>query len=103
MRVVERNGGIEVAGMRAKKTKNGTTFTFSGELSDAILKAEQELKEKENSQKREFLKWQRDNAVKTHENYEKRIKDLRDFIRLAKEELKKRQEAAGQKEGNNYE
>lgn len=93
-----------MAGMRAKKSKNGgTTFTFSGELSDAIETAEKELYEKTTSNKRIFLKWQRDNAVKAYENYEKRIKDLRNFIPLAKEELKKQQEAAGQKEENGHE
>lgn len=93
-----------MAGMRTKKSKGGgKTFTFSGELSDAIEAAERELREKENSQKRVFLKWQRDNAVKAYENYEKRIDDLQDFIPLAKEELKKRQEAVKAKEENENE
>lgn len=92
-----------MAGMRAKKTKNGTTFTFSGDLKDAIITAEKELSEKTNSQRRVFLKWQRDNAVKAYENYEKRIADLKGFIPLAKEELKKREEAAGKKEANGNE
>lgn len=92
-----------MTGMRTKKTKNGKTFTFSGDLKDAIVAAEKELSEKTNSQKRVFLKWQRDNAVKAHENYEKRIADLKDFIPLAKEELKKREEAAGKKEANGNE
>ena len=61
------------------------------------------MREKENSQKRVFLKWQRDNAVKAYENYEKRIDDLQDFIPLAKEELKKRQEAVKAKEENENE
>lgn len=92
-----------MAGMRAKKTKNGTTFTYSGDLKDAIVAAERELSEKANSQKRVFLKWQRDDAVKAQENYEKRIADLKDFIRLAKEELKKSEDAAGKKEANGNE
>lgn len=93
-----------MAGMRTKKSKDGrTTFTFSGGLSDAIETAERELREKENSQKRVFLKWQRDNAVKAYENYEKRIDDLQNFIPLAKEELEKRQEAAKAKEENENE
>lgn len=87
-----------MAGMRAKKSKGGTTFTFSGGLKDTLKAAEKELSEKTSSQKREFLKWQRDNAIKAYENYEKRIRDLRDFIPLAKEELKKREEAAGHEE-----
>lgn len=93
-----------MAGMRTKKSKGGgTTFVFTGGLSDAVKAAERELREKENSQKRVFLKWQRDNAVKAYENYEKRIDDLRDFIPLAKEELEKRQEAVKAKEENENE
>lgn len=100
----ERKRGANMAGMRTKKSKGGgKTFTFSGGLSDAIEAAERELREKENSQKRVFLKWQRDNAVKAYENYEKRIDDLQDFIPLAKEELKKRQEAVKAKEENENE
>lgn len=36
-----------MAGMRAVHKKNGTTFKFSGDLKEAIEKAEKELKEKE--------------------------------------------------------
>lgn len=36
-----------MAGMRALHKKNGITFKYSGELKEAIEKAEKELKEKE--------------------------------------------------------
>lgn len=85
-----------MAGMRTKRTKGKITYTISGDLRECVEKAEKELKEKQESQERTFLKWQRDKAVKALETYEKRIADLKDFIPLAKEELKKREEAAGQ-------
>lgn len=84
-----------MAGVRAKKTKNGITYTFSGELKECLEKARKELQEKTASQERVFLRWQKDKALKAYENYEKRIKELRDFIPLAEKELKKREEAAG--------
>ncbi len=36
-----------------------------------------------------FLKWQYDNARKAFEKYNRRLEDLKDFIKLAKEELAK--------------
>ena len=59
------------------------------------LKAEKELKEKEGTTQWLFLKWQYDNARKAFEKYNRRLEDLKDFIKLAKEELAKREEAAG--------
>ena len=60
-----------------------------------ILMAEKELKEKEGTTQWLFLKWQYDNARKAFEKYNRRLEDLKDFIKLAKEELAKREEAAG--------
>lgn len=82
-----------MAGMRAKHQKGGkVTYTFTGDLAECIEKAEKELHEKRGSQQRVFLKWQRDNAVKAYETYERRIEDLKDFVELGKKELKERQE-----------
>ena len=64
-----------MAGMRAVHKKDGTTFKFSGDLREAIEKAEKELKEKDG----------------TLETYNRRLKDLHDFIRLGKEELEKKE------------
>lgn len=86
-----------MAGMRAVHKKDGTTYKFTGDLKESIEKAEKELQEKRGSQQRVFLQWQRDNAVKAYESYERRIVDLQDFVKLGKEELKKRQE--GQQDG----
>ena len=69
--------------------KNGTTFKYSGDLKETIEKAEKELKEKEGTTQWLFLKWQYDNARKAFEKYNRRLEDLKDFIKLAKEELAK--------------
>lgn len=86
-----------MAGMRAVHKKNGTTFKYSGDLKETIEKAEKELKEKEGTTQWLFLKWQYDNARKAFEKYNRRLEDLKDFIKLAKEELAKREEAAPDK------
>lgn len=83
-----------MAGMRAVHKKNGTTFKYSGDLKETIEKAEKELKEKDGTTQWLFLKWQYDNARKAFEKYNRRLEDLKDFIKLAKEELAKREEAA---------
>lgn len=88
-----------MAGMRAVHKKNGTTFKFTGDLKEAVEKAEKELKEKDGTTKWLFLKWQYENAKKALDSYNRRLRDLRDFIRLGKEELeKKKQEEAGHEE-----
>jgi hypothetical protein len=82
-----------VAGMRSKKKKGGgTTYTYSGDLAECIEKSEKELKEKRGSQQQLFLLWQYQNAKKAYDNFNKRIDDLENFIRLGKEELKRRKE-----------
>jgi len=73
-----------MAGMRAVHKKNGTTFKYSGDLKETIEKAEKELKEKEGTTQWLFLKWQYDNARKAFEKYNRRLEDLKDFIKLAK-------------------
>lgn len=78
-----------MAGMRAIHKKSGTTFKYTGDLKEALEKAEKELKEKDGTTQYVFLKWQYDNAKKALNAYNRRVDDLRDFIRLAKEELEK--------------
>ena len=73
-----------MAGMRAVHKKNGTTFKYSGDLKETIEKAEKELKEKDGTTQWLFLKWQYDNARKAFEKYNRRLEDLKDFIKLAK-------------------
>lgn len=87
-----------MAGMTARHTKKGTSFTYRGDLRECIEKAEKELREKENSTQWLFLKWQYDNAKKALDTYNRRVRDLKDFIRLGKEKLEeqKAEEAAGE-------
>ena len=80
-----------MAVMRAVHKKSGTTFKYSGDLEKAVEKAEKELKEKDGTERHAFLKWQYDNAKKALETYNRRLEDLRDFIRLGKEELEKKE------------
>lgn len=80
-----------MAGMRAKHQKSGkVTYTFSGDLAESIRKARKELRQKEESEERNFLKWQYEKAKKAYETYERRIDDLQGFIRLGTEELERR-------------
>lgn len=80
-----------MAGMRAKHQKSGkVTYTFSGDLAESIQKARKELRQKEESEERNFLKWQYEKAKKAYETYERRIDDLQGFIRLGTEELERR-------------
>lgn len=78
-------------GMKAKRTKNRVTYSFTGELQDALEAARKELDKKVQAQERVFLQWQFDKAKKARDTYEKRIEDLQGFIRLAEKELAKKE------------
>ena len=71
--------------MRVFNKGNVIKFQYSGDLCDAIKKAEKELERKKNSPDRDFLQWQKQRAVKAADSYEQRISDLEEFIRLGKE------------------
>lgn len=76
-------------GFSIRKTKSKRTFTYTGDLQKAIEQAEKELAERQGSQERIFLLWQYERAKKAYEKYEERIKDVSDFVGLAKRELEK--------------
>ncbi len=77
-----------------KHIKNGRRFTYSGDLREAIDKAEKELREKEeNFTKRSFLLWTYQRAKKELEAWDRRIDDLHAFIKVAREELSKQEES----------
>jgi hypothetical protein len=82
------------AGMTAKHRKGGVTYTISGGLAVAIEKSKKELEKKQDSQERMFLKWQYEKSKRAYETYEKRIKDLEEFIPFAEEKLKEKEEKA---------
>ena len=60
-------------------------------MAESIQKARKELRQKEESEERNFLKWQYEKAKKAYETYERRIDDLQGFIRLGTEELERRE------------
>lgn len=74
------------AKMTTKRTKEKITYQFTGSLQEAVKSAEEELKKKSESQERVFLKWQYEKAKRAYEAYERRIKDLKGFIKLAEEQ-----------------
>ena len=76
-------------GFSIRKTKSKRTFTYTGDLQKAIEQAEKELAERQGSQERVSLLWQYERAKKAYEKYEERIKDVSDFVGLAKRELEK--------------
>lgn len=78
-------------GMTAKHQKSGKViYSISGDLEECIKKARKELRQKEDSEERTFLRWQYEKAKKAHESYERRIEDLKGFIKLGTEEIEKR-------------
>ena len=81
--------------VRGNKRVNLKEFRKENNTRPLSFASEKELKEKEGTTQWLFLKWQYDNARKAFEKYNRRLKDLKDFIKLAKEELAKREEAAG--------
>lgn len=82
--------------MRATHKKQGqtvnTTFHYSGDLTAEVEKARKELEKKEGSREQEFLTWQYERAKKAIQQYNGRINDLRDFIKLADEKLREQDE-----------
>ena len=79
-----------------RKTKTERRMTYSGDLKEVIKKAKKELYEKENSPKRQYLKWKYEDAKKENERWEERIKDLRDFIEIAKAHIEQGKEGQSQ-------
>lgn len=76
-----------------KKTKRERRMTYSGDLKEVIKRAKKELKEKQESPKRQYLEWKYKEAKKEHERWEERIKDLRDFISIAEERVEKEEKS----------
>lgn len=74
-----------------KKT-GSKSFTYKGDLRETIEKAKEELKKKESDKKRDFLLWQYQKAKKEFDAYEQRISDLKAFIPVAENHLRKEAE-----------
>lgn len=89
---------MKKAKMTTKRAKNRITYQFTGSLEAAEENAKEELKQKSESQERVFLKWQYDKAKKAYEAYERRIADLKEFIRLVEEEKQKKRETESEEQ-----
>lgn len=90
-----------MAGFTTKHKKDRVSYTYSGDLREYIAKAEKELETKQGSQESMFLLWQYQRAKKALDTYNKRLEDLKGFIRTAKAEVeRKEQEAAGNEKDN---
>lgn len=74
---------------RITHTKTMRKMSYSGDLKEAIRKAETELKKRAESKEEAHLRWQYQKAKKELDTYARRTDDLTDFIRIAKEHLEK--------------
>lgn len=77
------------ASYKIRETKNMRHFTYSGNLEDAIEKAERDLqKEKENKEIAQWY-WLYEKAKKAISAHNKKIASIEAFIRCAEEEQEK--------------
>ena len=77
------------ASYKIRETKNMRHFTYSGNLEDAIEKAERDLqKEKENKEIAQWY-WLHEKAKKAISAHNKKIANIEAFIRCAEEEQEK--------------
>lgn len=77
------------ASYKIRETKNMRHFTYSGNLEDAIEKAERDLqKEKENKEIAQWY-WLYEKAQKAISAHNKKIANIEAFIRCAEEEQEK--------------
>ena len=77
------------------KPSQGNMFYNGQDVGDETFDRK-ELRQKEDSEERTFLRWQYEKAKKPYETYERRITDLQGFIKLGTEELEKRRIAKQQ-------
>lgn len=77
--------------MRATRSKGAVTYHFRGDLKTEISKCEKELEKLRNSSERSFIVWQYDKAKKERDSYERRIDDLENFIRLARQKIENKE------------
>ena len=77
---------------RIKETKHNRQFTYSGDLAEAIKKAEKDLEAERNNKDMQHWEWlykKAKAAITTHEN---KIDRIGAFIRAAKAELQKQEQ-----------
>lgn len=75
-----------------RHNKNIRKMFYSGDLKEAIQKAETEREKRRKSKEEDHLKWQYQKAKKELEKYMRRSNDLDDFIAIARQRLKEGEE-----------
>lgn len=74
---------------RTKESKDNYSCTYTGDLKDAIIKAEKDLERYKNDPNIMYWNWIKDKATNAITANKKAIKRAEIFIRLAKEQMKK--------------
>lgn len=72
-----------------KETKNFYKLSYSGDLKEAMEKAQKDLKKEEANQEIGYWRWIRKKAESVILTHEKKIKRIEAFIRAAEKEIQK--------------
>lgn len=76
-----------------KETKNTRSFSYSGDLAEAIKKAEKDLEAEKNNKDMQHWKWLYKKAKAAITAHDNKIDRISAFIRCAKAQLQKQQAA----------
>lgn len=79
-----------------KETKNTRTFSYSGDLEEAIKKAEKDFETEKNNKDMQHWGWLYKKAKAAITAHENKLDRIGAFIRCAKAELEKREREAGE-------
>lgn len=77
-----------------KETKDKYIFSYSGDLTEALAKAERDLKTALNDPDIEKWVWIKDKAEKAMKANGRRVRKLQEFIKVAKQQLEKEEKEA---------
>lgn len=75
-----------------KSSKNKYSFTYSGDLGEAIEKAKRDLQREKSNPDIPYWSWLKAKADKALKNHTDRISKIQAFIECAEEHLKKNKE-----------
>lgn len=77
-----------------KETKDKYVFSYSGDLTEALAKAERDLKTTLNDPDIEKWVWIKDKAEKAIKANRNRVRKLQEFIKVAKRQLEREEKEA---------
>lgn len=77
-----------------KETKDKYVFSYSGDLTEALAKAERDLKTALNNPDIEKWVWIKDKAEKAIKANGNRVRKLQEFIKVAKRQLEREEKEA---------